>query len=432
MQIKLIIIFLAYQLLQIILIPLFLIYALMRKMKKKPIFGSIKERFGFIPKSKNGDNIIWIHAVSVGEILSIQNLVDQIKSNIPTSKVYITTGTTTGKNTAEKNLNYDYLSFLPLDFLPTMLLGFKRIKPKKIIIIEADVWPNFVILSKLFKIPAFLLNARINEKSKNKYFKLKFLFKPLFNVFKQIFTQSEKDKYLFEQLGIKKEKLQILGNIKALNVLVKRENISEYKKQIYYPTLLVGSVHPGELNNYLNLFKKLKANFKDLKLILAPRHFHWKKELVEKIKQVNCNFYLWEKDKNISLGEIEKNIFEQNNILLVCKLGELFRLYQLCDIFFLGGTFVPIGGHNLLEPAVWGKLSIIGPYDSNCKDIANKLEKNNGLIKTTSKTELLETTNNLLKNKELLSQYGNNAYSWLVHEASIVQNNLDILIKNLK
>ncbi len=432
MQLQIIFIFIIYQILQILLVPFLIVYLIIRKAKKKPVFGSLKQRLGFVKKTKSNKKIIWIHAVSVGEILSIQNLIDQVKEKIKNISVYVTTGTLTGKKIAQQNLNYDYLSFLPFDFLPTMFLAFKRIKPNTIIIVEAETWPNLLMFSKFFKVPIYLLNARISNRSKPKYHKLKFFFKPLFNIFKLIFVQSKIDKSNFKNLGINSEKLRILGNLKALNVLVKKEKLHPFKPKIKYPTLLVGSLHPGELDIYLNLFEKLKKDFKNLKLILAPRHFHWKKELIEKVEQSKFDYYLWEKEKELSLNNISNNIFKEHDILLVCKLGELFKLYQICNLFFLGGTFVPVGGHNLLEPAVWAKLSIIGSYYQNCKDIADKLEKENCLIKVKNEQELLAQTRRLLNNPETLEKMENQAYSWLVQQASLVQKNLNVLIEELK
>jgi 3-deoxy-D-manno-octulosonic-acid transferase len=124
-------------------------------------------------------------------------------------------------------------------------------------------------------------------------------------------------------------------------------------------------------------------------------------------------------------------MFKTNDILLVCKLGELFKLYQLCNIFYLGGTFVPVGGHNLLEPAVWVKPSIIGPHYQNTKDIADKLEKENGLIKVKNENEFLEYSKKLLQNNQLLNEMSKNAHNWLIKESQVVENNLENLIEKL-
>ncbi|MCF7899162.1 hypothetical protein K9L05_00750 [Candidatus Babeliales bacterium] len=450
-NLQIILIFIFYQILQILLLPIIIIYLFIRYFKKKSVFGSFKERMGLVTKSTKNKKIIWLHAVSVGEILSIQNLIKQIKTEIPNSFCYVTTGTITGKNMAQKNLQFaDKISFMPFDFLLPMFFAYKRIKPNFIIIIEAEIWPNFIILSKFFKTPIYLLNARISQRSENKYLNLKFLFKSILNIFKLIFVQSEQDQDNFIKLGIKKNKLKILGNIKALNVLEKKNVIKNiFSKNILkknYNILLAGSIHEGELDIYLDLYKNLKKNFENLKLILAPRHFNWQNILEEKIKKTSFKYFLWDNKSNINTqinSQIDffkknqnyydqtKNILINHDILLVCKLGELFNLYQFCDIFFLGGTFIPVGGHNLLEPAVWGKVSIVGPYYQNCKDNADNLEFSNALIKTKNSEELLLETQNLLKNKEKKDFMSQNAKNWLIKEAGLVRKNLEFLIKQI-
>jgi 3-deoxy-D-manno-octulosonic-acid transferase len=400
-------------------------------LKKKPTIGNLKERLGFIPKTKHQKNVIWIHAVSVGEVLSIQHIIEQIKTKAPQSICYVTCGTISGKNAAQKNLKSNYISFLPYDFLFPMLLTFKRIKPSTIIIIEAETWPNLLMLAKFFKIPIYNLNARMSNHSQNKYYRFSFFLKPLMSIFKTIFVQSKQDQKNFKNFGIPKEKISLLGNIKTFNVLYKKNKLTQITKKSYQ-ALLLGSLHPGELDIYVKTYKTLKQEFPNLKLIIAPRHFHWKQKLVQKIKDTKYSYLVWEQETVTNLETFLKNTFKNHDILLVCKLGELFKLYQHTNIFFLGGTFVPIGGHNLLEPAVFAKPSIIGPYYHNCVDIADTLENNKALIKTKNQQELLEHTKKLLQNKKNMRIMGKNAHEWLLQEANFVQKNLEVLFKKLE
>lgn len=437
MQITSILIFITYQITQLIILPILPIYLFIRKIKKKPVFGNFKERIGFVPKNKSLTKTIWIHAVSVGEILSIQNLINQIKTNQPNSICYVTTGTISGKKIAQENLNADYISFLPYDFLLPMIIAFKRIKPNSLIIIEAETWPNLLFIAKCLKIPMYMLNARISTRSIKKYLFFKLLFKNLLEKFNLILTQSEQDTKNFRSLGISNKKIKTLGNIKALNVLLKKNKSKPENIKNKYLTLLTGSIHPGELDIYINLYKKLKINFPNLKIIIAPRHFHWKQELLDKIKSTKFPFYLWDNESNLknepitSYTNLTNKIFETNDILLVCKLGELFNLYKTSTIFFLGGTFIPIGGHNLLEPAVWSIPSIIGPFYHNCFDIANKLENVSGIIKIKNTNKLYDKIKNLLLNQEKCLNIGINSSNWLKKESFQVDEIIKSLIKRL-
>lgn len=438
------IIFIAYQFLQIVLLPFVLVYLVMRKIKGKPVFGSFKHRLGIVPKIPQGKNSIWIHGVSVGEVLSVQRLIDELKEKNPKSVVYVTTGTIGGKKVAQQQLNADFISFIPFDFLLPMLVGYERIKPQSIIIIEAELWPNLLMLAMLKNIPMFLLNARVNKKSASRMKRFRIFIRPLLNLFQHIFVQSEEDKNAFEQLGVVAKKMSVLGNLKAYNVIVKREqvikklelsdNAHEKKK---HTILLVGSVHPGELQGYLDLFVTLKSEFNELKLILAPRHFHWKKELLDMVAATGMSSFMWDEQNNLShdqttdVNAFTRRVFQDHDILLVCTLGKLFLLHQLADCYFLGGTFVPIGGHNLLEPAVWSNPTFVGPFYENCTDIVQQLQKHDAVSLVQNVEQLRDKIHFYLKHPDVRVAQGKRAFSWLEHEATRVEGKLSGLFENL-
>ncbi|MFH1832419.1 MAG: glycosyltransferase N-terminal domain-containing protein [bacterium] len=441
----LLIIFLVYQVVQIITLPIICVYIIMRKIKGKPVFGNFRERIGLVPKTLAGKKSFWIHAVSVGEVLSIQYLVDQIKNQYPGSLCYVTTGTRAGKEMAQKNVRADYISYMPYDFLLCMLFAFRRIRPRAIIIIEAEIWPNFLMLARFKRVPVYLLNARLHERSQQRMRSLKCFFAPLFNIFTHIYTQSCCDALAFERdLGIPTDKISVLGDIKSFNVAIKKTHIErdlELSKldlsDKSCTVLLVGSVHPGELDVYLTLFKRLKPEFPDLKLMLAPRHFHWKQELASKVAATKYRFFMWDEktpelsDQRFMLQKLTHSILPMHDIVLVCTLGKLFYMYPLSDIFFLGGTFVPVGGHNLLEPAVWGKPSLIGPFYDKCKIVADQLQQNQALIKVGSKDELYSQVYMLLKHSKKREQMGDSALEWIDRQAQSVQLNVTNFLARL-
>ena len=396
--------FVTYQIICLLTLPLLPIYLLLRKIKRKPVFGNLTERLGFVPKPSGHLPAIWFHAVSVGEVLSLESIITKIKEKRPRTICYLTVGTPTGKQIAREKLDCDYVSFLPYDFLPCTWLAYKRIKPQKLIIIEAEIWPNLLMIAHWKRVPLFLLNARVSKRSKKRYFALKRFLVPLLNLFQSIQTQSKHDKKEFELLGVKKEKLAVLGDIKAFNVFEKWK-VSRRAAKRAAPTLLVGSLHPGELDIYLDLFQALKPKFPNLRMILAPRHFHWKQELIDKVKKSGCD----------------------SDITLILTLGQLFDLYQQATIYFLGGTFVPVGGHNLLEPAVWGIPTVIGPHHHNCREATRGLEACDALIRVANKKELLEISEKLLKDKKSLETMGKNASEWLAKQATQIEKKLNEL-----
>lgn len=425
-----ILIFLIYNFLQIIIFPFFLLYLLYRKFSGKNIFGSFKHRIGFVPKA--AAQTTWIHAVSVGEVLSVQHFISQLKKQNSNLIIYLTVGTPAGKEIAQKNIAADVISFMPYDFLPFMLLAFWRIKPSKIFIVEAEIWPNMLILADIFKVKKYLINARVSARSYGRYKCLKFIFAPLFNSFEKIYAQSEQDKQRFITLNVKPEKIAVLGDIKIFNVYKKwqAQAMNHHLATKRGVVLLVGSLHPGELDFYVKLYQELKASHPDLKMILAPRHFHWIQELENKIKNAGLSYFMWTEQNDIRSPDVAQ-ILQSHDILLVCKLGELFNLYQFADIFYLGGTFVNIGGHNLLEPAVWSNACIIGPYYQNTQIIANNMEQTGGLIKVSNFEQLLQTSQQLLADHNLIRQMGERNFAWLAEQAKYVESAIQEIIKNV-
>lgn len=438
-MVLLILLFIAYQVFQIVLIPFFVGYLIWRSCAGKSVFGNGWERFGCVPKSL-GKKTIWIHGVSVGEILAAARLIDEIKIHNPEVKVYVTTGTVGGYKVAQEQLRADVVSMLPFDFLIPMVMVFRRIKPSALIIIEGDFWPNFVMLARWLKVPIHILNARISQRSRSRIIRFGWLYRRLFDACRTILTQTKEDAQLFAVLGVSPDKVRYLGNIKSYNVEAKKieaartlkcnEQLTYHEKQII---LLVGSVHPGELDGYLELLKACRKTHDGLKMILVPRHFHWKNELERKVAAAGFSFFMWDEKmhKKNSFNFDVKKIFTHHDVLLVCTLGILFSLYPLADIFYLGGTFVPIGGHNLLEPAVWGVPSFIGPYYQNTKDSADQLERVGALYKVETVEQLITQTCRLLDSPEQCKVAGLKAQKWLEAEVAQVECGLKNLIATL-
>ncbi len=438
MTLALFIFFVVYQIIQTLAAPLIII-AIGIMQLKRPLMGNIAQRLGIVPRSTPGRRTIWLHAVSVGEVLSLQELIITLKNANPTTDCYVTVGTVTGMRMAQTQLSQvDHVSYLPYDFLFPMVLAYSRIKPAALIIVESDLWPNLVMLGKLSKTPLVLLNARISERSRKRPAFIQKLFARLYDCFDIILAQSEQDKKIFEFLGVAAS-VQVLGNLKTYNVVGKKERMESRScpEKRPYVTLLIGSLHPGEADIYLTMFMRLRTTHHDLKLILAPRHFGWQEELITKTKNTGLRVFVWTEGDVPPLTQPESRdqklheLLEHYDIILVCTLGELFSLYQYADLFFLGGTFVPVGGHNLLEPAVWGIPPIVGPYYHNCTDIVQRLTDVKGIAQVDTPKALEVITRTLLDDQELRHTMGTKCQTWLYHEAHQVQKAIAHLVKEL-
>lgn len=426
-------IFILYQCVCLAILPLFIVIIAYRHyvLKKKT---TLKERLGFVPHSDHTKKVIWIHAVSVGEILSIEHVISQIKQEISNVSCYVTTGTASGKKMAHQ-LNADHVSYLPFDFLPCIILAYQRVQPFAVVLIEAEFWPNLMMYAHLCGIPLYALNARVSKRSLPRYKHFSWLLKPLLRCFSQIYTQTNTDKQLFEQFGVKMHHIVALGNIKACNVLAKKQhhkitnNIQ--KKHTENFTLLAGSIHPGEAGIYLRLFSRLKQHGLPITMILVPRHFTWMDDLNRLLKQSSCIFQLWTPNDNNSIKNLPSAL-KQSEIIGIAKLGMLFNTYEYAHLFFLGGTFVPVGGHNLMEPAVWRLPTIVGPYHSNCLKEVIELKKIGGLSTALDEDELYQKTLRYVTDKTYATLSGANALQWITNEGHNIEKQFTHFINRLK
>lgn len=404
----------------------------MRQRKSSLPFALLKERLGLVVKPSHAAPIIWIHAVSVGETNSIEAFVAQLKREKPDSQVYITSGTAAAHAVALNKLNADYVSMLPYDFLPSMLCAFLRIRPSALITVEAEWWPNFFFLARFLRIPTYGLNSRLSVRSLSTYQRFSWLAAPLFQCFTKLFVQTSADKKNFEGFGIAPTDITVLGNLKAYNVqhLLNAHSTQPQGPTTRHPlTLMVGSMHPGEWPLYKELYVHMKGDFPELRLIIAPRHFSWQHELEADLAALPyCSLIITPHTPKKSSYLIPQS---NADIIAVCRIGELFSLIPLCDIYYLGGTFVPIGGHSLLEPAAWSKTTIVGPHLFMTQEIGDRLETAGGLFKTTGYKSLEKITRKLLEESALRHAAGKKAGNWLQHEAAVVTKHLQALLRLL-
>lgn len=406
--------FVIYQIAQLAALPIILVIC---ALKIREPFN--KQRLGFVTRPPQQKKTVWFHAASVGEVLSLQYLIREIEQHRPEQQCYITVNTVTAYAVAQKFMPAEQISLAPYDFLLCILLAHYRIKPTQLFIVESELWPNLIIIPTLLGTRLYSLNTKIGAKSSRLLRWLSPLLSPLLQSFSTFFAQNERVVQQLRQQKVAPEKIVALGNLKAYNTVKKYSLIrASTHNSLPYPVLLIGSLHPGELSIYLQCFKELKKIHPHLKVILAPRHFSWIKELQSALEQASLSYHLWQEDQHSLAHNLAQ--LDQQDILVVAVLGHLFDLYHYATIFCLGGTFVPIGGHNLLEPAAWGIPTIIGPYYNNCKAEADALTAHHALIKVTNACELQTAANKLLSEANYHRAIGHQAQLWLNNQAGEV------------
>lgn len=327
------------------------------------------ERFGYIPRSTHNNNI-WIHAVSVGETIAAIPLVNALIEQYPHYQFIVTTTTPTGSALVTKQLG-DRVThvYAPFD-VPTAVLRFlKRAQVKLCIILETELWPNLLFICRKQHIPIILANGRLSEQSYLRYRFIRGLMKKMLRAYHAVAAQGVLDGERYLQLGLDPKKLIISGNIK-FDVHIPDMLIQQGKKLRACigdnrRVLIAASTHDGEERIILNAFQKIRAEIPNLFLILAPRHPDRFQKILELCKKMGLSV----------ATRSEKTLIMPNiAILLVDTIGELQMIYAAADIAFVGGSLIPVGGHNLIEPAALGLPILTGPHLHNFTEIGKLLQ----------------------------------------------------------
>lgn len=376
-----------YNLLRGFLYPFLFIFLIFKPKKLKFVFQRL---FQDISVLKRGERYIWIHCSSVGEINLTDALIKKIKNNFR-ENILITVFTDTGYEIASnKYSNDDRISILkfPLDDMFILKKIFNYIKVSKVILVETEIWPNFIDLgSKYSKV--FIVNGRISNKSFPRYKRISWIIKPLFSKINGFFMQSEEDKVRIIALGANKNRVFVTGNLKfdISFETFSSEEMSNLKTLINSDSrkiFVAGSTRQGEDSILIDLFTSLKNTM----LIIVPRHLERVSEIENLLRDSNLTY------KKLTDLETEPSS-ERVQVLIVDKMGVLRKFYSIADIVFVGGTLVNIGGHSLLEPLFYGKSPIFGPYLQNVKDISKDILTLNIGYKVTNKEDFLNTINHL-------------------------------------
>ena len=349
----------------LILLSLTLLPAILIAFIVKPKFkAGFWEKIGFYNFSKKTNTTVF-HAVSVGEVNAVKDLIIQYCKQHQDEDVIVTTTTLTGQNLAKKVFS-DYavkVTYFPYDFFFSVLSFLNTFKPEKIIIAETEIWPCFITIAKLKRIKVYTVNGRISPHSYSGYKKLRFFLKPVLSRFEKIFMQTKEDAERIIDIGACTNKVEVMGNLKFdITPNLSEAEINKYKNELRtqkYRLFIAASTHRGEDEISLNAFKYVKTEFTDAKMLLVPRH----PERYDEVSQLlNNSGYNWGK------RSLNDN-FDKKDIILLDTMGELSKLFSICYVAFIGGSFSSTGGHNPLEANIWEKPVISGNCTFNFKDV---------------------------------------------------------------
>ena len=376
-----------------------------------------KEKLGFgLGKPLEKKSIVF-YSVSVGEVLALQNLIKKTKKEFATHNIVIATGTKTGQETAQKKLGNiaDYITYFPFDF-PFCINSFlNKTNPDVVIVAETELWPNFAYVMKKRNIPLYIVNGRMSDKTYGSYKKLSFFFAPILKKYTKILTQSESDNNKLISIGANPDTTRVMGNLK-FDIGVSLEGFTPIEKSPDDKIIIAGSTHSGEDEIILSAFMKVRQD--NIKLLIAPRH----------PERNNAVFELCKKT-GLKVGKrSNKDNFTDYQIILLDTLGELGKMYSICDFAFIGGSFNKTGGHNPLEASIFNKPVISGPSTHNFKDIYAIITRTKAGTIVKNSDELIKQMQKLLNDK--------NYYEQACSDCELVFNQnrgaLDVVIEELK
>ncbi|MFH1334305.1 MAG: lipid IV(A) 3-deoxy-D-manno-octulosonic acid transferase [Pseudomonadota bacterium] len=394
-----------YSFLFYLLIPFVLLRLLWRSRKLKQYRQRILERFAIFKIQSRYRHGIWLHSVSVGETLAAVPLIKQLKKTFPDLPIVVTTMTPTGSERVTAALGDSVFHvYVPYD-LPDVVQRFlHKVQPHLIIIMETEIWPNLLYYSRKSRIPILLANARLSEKSAKGYARFRKLTKRVLNRFDLIAAQAAPDAERFIQLGLSKEKVKVVGSIKFdINMppsIFETGELIRHQLGADRFIWIAASTHEGEENHVLEAFKEVKKRLPKALLLLVPRH----PERFDKVFHlcVNVGFTVARRSK----GDVCNASID---IFLGDTMGELMQFYAASDVAFVGGSLVPIGGHNLLEPAVFRLAILSGPHTFNFTVIRELFEKEEAVVIVEDAKQLAEQVILLLSDERLRRQLGANA-----------------------
>lgn len=388
-------------------------------------FG-LKERFTLFDKSfvkslKN-NNIIWIHASSVGEVNVSSILVKPLKKYLPDYKFLITVMTHTGYETAYNSTIYDYVTFMPFDFSILIKRFLKVVKPKIVLIAETEFWPNLFYFTNKKNIPILVFNCRISDNSIKNYLKFKFFFKNVLNKANFFLCQDDDTAERLLLIGVDRKKIKISKNIKfdfQINIsnydTIFKDFSMENKRDCFIIT--AGSTHNNEEEIILDIFQKLSDKYKNLFLIIAPRHIDRIDEIVKLVKNKKINFNLFS----------ENSVNKSSKILLIDKLGVLIKAYAISKICFIGGSLILRGGHNPIEAIYFKKPVVSGKNIFNFKEIYSQLYEINGVILVDDENSLKRELEKLITDQKYREIIANNGYKILENNKGALKTTINYI-----
>ena len=412
----------------------------LRRMRRRGNWRhGFRERFGRydgnLKQALTNRQVIWLHAVSVGEVNLCTQLIRALELRLPNIKFVVSTTTTTGMAELKRRLpTHINKIYYPIDRRNFIGRALAVINPEAIVLVEAEIWPNFLWRARDLRVPVFLANARLSDRSFRGYKRFGFLFRPLFASFAGVGCQNEEDAARLRSLGCQPEAVQVVGNLKfdAAKLDERRTlDVDALFEQLGVPpdapVLVGGSTHEGEEALLAEIAQRLRARFPKLFLVLVPRHFERSNDVGRQLRERGVKFvYRNMVGANTRLAEGEAGC------LLVNTTGELRYFYERATVVFVGKSLKASGGQNPIEPGALGKAMVFGPNMQNFADIARGFVTQNGAVQVADPAALERAVAGLLEDADRRAELERNARRVVAQNLGAINRTVAMILDKLR
>ena len=385
-----------YALYSVVIVAFFAVmspYLVYQAVRYRKYVRSLPQRLGILPVSFNldGDESIWIHAVSVGEVLTARALLPELRERYPRLRIFLSTTTMTGQEIAKNNLQYvDAVFYFPFDFGFIVRRTLRLVKPRLFNMMETEIWPNLLRACHRAGVKTMLVNGRISSRAYPRYRMARWFFRPVLRHVDRFCMQSDESARRIVDIGAERERVMVTGSLKFDSLEIPGASSAADRGQNrvlrYFritpdrPVVIAASTLKGEEEHVLEAFLRIRATMTTALLIIAPRRPERFDEVERLARRSGWNV--------ARRSELRVDHEPRYDIVILDTIGELAQLYQVATAVFVGGSLVDAGGHNILEPAVFGKPIVFGPYMQNFAEIAQTFLDNAAAIQVRTGREL--------------------------------------------
>lgn len=387
------------------------------------------QRMGWrLPAVENGQTVrpvIWVHAVSLGEVVAVAPLVKALHQRHPEFRYLVSTVTETGREAVEQRLgSLAEHCYAPLDFPWAVARMVGRVKPALYLFVETELWPNLLWTLREHGVSSALVNGRLSSRSfgRQNILGIRSFWRSVLATLTLCLMQSERDRQRIVTLGAEPERVHVTGNMKFDQPVLAVQPDESPRRSLglaeHEQLILAGSTHAGEEDLLVSAYGKIAKSFPSMVLMLAPRHIE-RADQVERMLQA-AGFVVQRKSR------LQKTLTGPRVIILDTR-GELSRAYREAVVAYVGGTLVPVGGHNLLEPAVWGTPVMFGPYTDHCAEVATLLSESGGGRRVTGVEDLVQSLHEWLSQPDVRERAGRSARQAVLDNQGALARSLEFI-----